>query len=166
MLKRSLPLSFALIVGSLLAAAAEAQDEPPAYGPAIKLATAKKVMAAAEAEAKKHHWPVAIAILDSGGHLVMFQRLENTQLGSIDVALQKAKTAVLYRRPTKAFEERIAAGGVDLKLLKLPGLPMEGGLPILHQGKVIGGIGVSGVKSTEDAQIARAGLAAIKEQNR
>lgn len=143
---------------------ASAQEAPPSYGPAISLATAKKVMAAAEAEANKHKWPVAIAILDSGGHLVLFQRLENTQLGSVKVALKKAKTAVLYRRPTKAFEERIATGGVNLKLLKLPGLPMEGGLPIIQDGKVIGGIGVSGVKSTEDAQVARAGLAAISKR--
>jgi uncharacterized protein GlcG (DUF336 family) len=92
----------------------------------------------------------------------MFQRLENTQLGSIEVALQKAKTSALYRRPTKAFEERIALGGADLKLLKLPGLPLEGGLPIVRDGKLIGAIGVSGVQSVQDAQVGAAGLKAIE----
>jgi uncharacterized protein GlcG (DUF336 family) len=122
---------------------------------------AAKVMAAAEAEAKKQNWPVAIAIVDSGGHLVMFHRLDNTQLGSVEVALGKATTAVNFRRPTKAFEERLAAGGADLKLLRLPGLPLEGGIPIVHQGKLIGGIGVSGVQSHQDAAVANAGLKAL-----
>jgi uncharacterized protein GlcG (DUF336 family) len=136
-------------------------QEPVEYGPPIRLAMAARMMAAAEAEAKKQGWPVAIAIVDSGGHLVAFQRLDNTQLGSIEVALGKAKTAVMYRRPTKAFEDRLAAGGADLKLLRLPGLPLEGGLPIVHQGKLIGGIGVSGVQSSQDAAVATAGLKAL-----
>jgi uncharacterized protein GlcG (DUF336 family) len=138
-----------------------AAQEPTEYGAPIKLGMAAKMMAAAEAEAKKQKWPVAIAIVDSAGYLVLFQRLDNTQLGSVEVAQEKAKTAVMYRRPTKAFEERLAAGGADLKLLKLPGLPLEGGLPIIHEGKIIGGIGVSGVQSSQDAAVAMAGLKAI-----
>jgi glc operon protein GlcG len=151
----SVALTFAL-------AAPAAAQAPPPYGEAITWAQAKKVLAAAEAEAQKQEWPVAIAIVDGSGHLVAFARLENTQLGSIEVALQKAKTAALFRRPTKAFEDALAAGGENIRLLKLPGaLPIEGGLPILHNGKVIGAIGVSGVKSTEDAQVAAAGIAAL-----
>lgn len=136
---------------------------PPPYGEAITSEQAKKVLAAAEAEAKKNNWPVAISIVDGSGFLVAFQRLDNTQLGSVEVSLEKAKTSALFRRPTKAFEEVLEKGGANLKLLKLPGaLPIEGGLPIIHNGKVIGAIGVSGVKSTEDAQVAAAGLEALK----
>lgn len=138
-------------------------QEPIPYGPPITLAQARKVMAAAEAEAVKQNWPVAIAVVDAGGHLILFQRLENTQLGSIEVAQQKAKTSALFRRPTKAFEETLEKGGANLKVLTLPqALPIEGGLPIVVDGKIIGAIGVSGVKSTEDAVVAAAGLAALK----
>jgi len=140
-----------------------AQTAPPEYGPAITLEQARKVIAAAEVEAKKNNWPVAIAVVDGSGFLVAFQRLDNTQLGSVEVSLEKAKTSALFRRPTKAFEDVLAMGGGNLKVLKLPGaLPIEGGLPILVDGKVIGAIGVSGVKSTEDGQIAAAGLEALK----
>lgn len=149
-----------------IASTAVAQEAPPEYGMPIALTAAKKVMAAAEAKAREEKWPVAIAIVDNAGLLVMFQRLENTQLGSVQVALEKAQTAALFRRPTKVFEERIAEGGVNLKLLKLPGgLPMEGGLPIIVDGKVIGGIGVSGVTSTQDGMAAQAGLDALANQN-
>ena len=135
--------------------------EPVPYGTPIDLVTAKKVMAAAEAEAKKNSWSVVIAIVDGGGHLVMLERLDNTQWGSVEIAQRKALTAAKFRRPTRFWEERIAKGGVDLKLLKINGFPMEGGLPIIQQGKVIGAIGVSGVTSTQDAQIGRAGIASL-----
>ena len=142
--------------------AASAQAPVP-YGEAISLETAKKVLAAAEAEAKKNNWPVAIAVVDGAGFLVAFQRLDNTQLGSVEVALEKARTSALFRRPTKVFEDSLALGGGNLKVLKLPGgLPIEGGLPIVIDGKIVGAIGVSGVKSTEDGQIAAAGLEALK----
>lgn len=137
-------------------------DEPPRYGEPISLDAAKQVMQAAERKANDEKWPVAIAIVDSGGHLVMFHRLENTQLGSIEIALQKAKTALMYRRPTKAFEERLAEGGANVKLVQLPGLIFEGGLPIVRDGKVIGAIGVSGVQSHEDAEIGQAGIKALE----
>ncbi len=146
-----------LVVGN----SARAQTPIP-YGEPIKLELANKVIAAAAVEARKNDWPVAIAVVDPAGFLVAFQRLDNTQLGSVEVALEKAKTSALFRRPTKVFEETLAMGGANLKILKLPGgLPVEGGLPILHEGKIIGAIGVSGVKSTEDAQIASAGLEAL-----
>ncbi len=149
-----------LVLGLGQHAAAQA---PMPYGEPISLEHAKKVLAAAEAEANKNEWPVAIAIVDGSGFLVAFHRLNNTQLGSVEVALQKAKTAALFRRPTKVFEDTLATGGASLKVLQLPGaLPVEGGLPIVHGGKIIGAIGVSGVKSTEDAQIATAGLQVLQ----
>lgn len=138
---------------------------PIPYGEPITLEAAKKVIAAAEAEANKNKWPVAIAVVDNAGFLVAFQRLDNTQLGSVEVALEKAKTSALFRRPTKVFEDMLATSGAGNKVLKLPGaLPIEGGIPIIHNGKVIGAIGVSGVKSTEDAQIATAGADVLKPQ--
>ncbi|MBC21116.1 MAG: hypothetical protein CMJ74_12765 [Planctomycetaceae bacterium] len=140
--------------------------EPIPYGAPIDLVTAKKVLAAAEAEAMKNDWPVVIAIVDGGGHLVLLERLDNTQWGSVEIAQLKALTAAKFRRPTRFWEERIAKGGVDLKLLKINGFPMEGGLPIVHQGKVIGAIGVSGVTSTQDAQIGRAGIAVLHNNAR
>jgi uncharacterized protein GlcG (DUF336 family) len=135
---------------------------PLPYGSPISLSVAKKLMAAAEAEAEKQSWPVAIAIVDSGGHLVMLHRRENTQLGSIEICQQKAKTAVMFRRPSKVFQDLVAQGGINLKLLRLSGIPFDGGLPIVHDGKIIGGIGVSGVRSDQDAVVGKAGLAALK----
>lgn len=136
---------------------------PPPYGAPITLKQAHKIVEAAEAEAEKQGWPVAIAVVDGAGHLVLFHRLDNTQYGSVEVAIQKAKTSALFRRPTKVFEDTIAKGAENLKILGLPGAtPIEGGLPIVVDGKLIGAIGVSGVKSTEDAQVATAGLAALK----
>lgn len=135
-------------------------DLPPEYGLSITLSQAKKVMEAAEKEAAKNGWPMVIAIVDTGGHLVMLHRADQAQLGSVTVARLKAETAVRFRRPTKVFEDGIAAGGN--RLLSLPDvLALEGGLPIMHAGKVVGGIGVSGMQSSQDAEVARAGLAAI-----
>jgi glc operon protein GlcG len=132
------------------------------YGEAISLEQAKQVIALAKEEAAKNSWPVAIAVVDGSGFLVAFERLDKTQLGSVEVAIEKAKTSALFRRPTKTFEDTLAMGGANLKLLKLPGaLPIEGGLPIVQGGKIIGAIGVSGVKSVEDGQIAAKGLEAI-----
>lgn len=139
-------------------------QEPAPYGSPIQLEAAGKVMEAATKKAQSNRWPVAIAIYDSTGHLVMFHRLDNTQLGSIEIALEKARSAVIYRRPTRFWEERLAEGGANVKLLKLPGVPFEGGLPIILDGKLIGGIGVSGVTSVQDGEIAAAGLAALTKE--
>ncbi len=152
---------FACLMAMLLVASSLSAQEPLPYGAAVSLESAQRVAAAAAKEAQANKWPVAIAIVDSGGHLVLFHRLDNTQLGSVEVAIEKAKTSVLYRRPTKALEDRIAMGGADVKLLKLPGMPLEGGIPIVHEGKIIGGIGVSGVQSSQDAAVAQAGLKAL-----
>jgi len=152
-----------LVVASVGAQQAPPPASPPAYGTPISLEQAKKVMAGAEAEAKKNNWNVAIAIHDSGGNLVMLQRLDGTQFGSTDVAKDKAYSAVAFRRPTKAFQDAIEQGGGNLRLLKLSGAsPLEGGIPIMADGKIIGSIGVSGVTSQQDAQIARAGAENLK----
>ena len=165
-LSRSWMLVAAVFTGLTLCVGSSASAQAPIpYGESISLEQAKKVIAAAEVEAKKNNWPVAIAVVDGSGFLVAFQRLDNTQLGSVEVALEKAKTSALFRRPTKVFEEMLVTGGAGLKVLKLPGaLPIEGGLPIVKDGKIIGAIGVSGVKSSEDGQIATAGLEVLKPQ--
>jgi glc operon protein GlcG len=133
------------------------------YGAPITLDQAKKVMAAAEAEAKQNNWNVAISIVDSGAHAVMLHRLDGTQLASIRIAEGKARTAVEFRRTTKALEDVIAGGGAGLRYFTVPDVNlMEGGVPIVVDGNVVGAIGVSGVHSTEDAQVAQAGADAIK----
>lgn len=162
----SLAVGTMLILGASLASAqqpAAAPPPPPPYGPPITLEQAKKVMAGAEAEAKKNNWNVVITVLDSGGHLVVMHRLDGTQLGSIEAARDKAYSAVLYRRPTKAFQDLVAQGGANVRLLRLAGAsPLEGGIPIVVDGKLIGAIGVSGVTSEQDAQTAKAGADALK----
>ena len=143
--------------------AAAPPQPPPPYGPAITLEQAKKVMAGAEAEAIKNKWNVVIVVLDSGGNLVALQRMDGAQWGSIEVAREKAYSAVAFRRPTKAFEDAVGQGGSNLRLLRLTGAnPIEGGLPIVVDGKLVGGIGVSGVTAQQDGQIGRAGVEALK----
>ena len=140
----------------------QAQSANPAYGPPIGIENARKIMAGAEAEAAKNSWAVVIAILDSGGNLVMLHRLDDTQLASTELAQGKARTALLFRRPTKVLDDAISSGGVGLRFLALKDIvPLEGGLPIIIDGKIVGAIGVSGVMSGQDAQIARAGLDAV-----
>ena len=123
----------------------------------LTLDGAKKVAAAAEAEARKNNWNVVIAVVDDGGHLLYLQRIDGTQTGSIDVAIQKARTAQAFKRPTKVFEDAIA-GGRNALIALHGALPLEGGLPIMVGGQLVGAIGVSGVKSTEDGQIAKSGV--------
>ena len=144
-----------------LLAAVPAQAQP--YGAPISLEQARKAMAAAEAEARKNNWNVAIAIVDAGGHLVLMQRLDNTQWGSVRVAQEKASGAVAFRRETKAFQDLIEKGGVHLRLLNITGDAgvFEGGVPIVVGGQIVGAIGVSGVTSQQDAQIAKAGVEAL-----
>ena len=135
-----------------------AAQSPPPYGLSINIEQAKKAMAAAEAEARKNNWQVVISIVDTGGHLVMLQRLE-AQNASVDIATGKARTAVNFRRPTKALEDSLAANGSALRILAVPGvMPLQGGLPIVVDGKIVGGIGVSGVTAPQDEVVAKAGL--------
>jgi uncharacterized protein GlcG (DUF336 family) len=158
----SLVLGTVLLLFTAASAIAQAPPPPPPYGAPISLEQAKKVMAGAEAEAKKNNWPVVIVILDSGGQLVMLQRLDNAQWGSVDIAREKARSAVALRRPTKAFQDLIAQGGANLRLLTIGFSVLEGGIPIIVDGKIIGSVGVSGVLSQQDAQTAQAGIDTLK----
>lgn len=172
-------LGAATVAALVLAGSAIAQSPAPAppaaapaprpapYGAPLTLEMAKKAMAAAETEANKNEWPVAIAIVDSGGHLVAFHKIDNTQHASVEIALGKALTAVNLRRPTKVLEDGLAAGptgaSTGVRILSVPGVfPLEGGIPILNDGKIIGAIGVSGVLSSQDAIVARAGADTLK----
>jgi glc operon protein GlcG len=142
-----------------LGAMAQAPQRPP-YGQAINLETAKKMALASAAEAKKNNWNVAIAIVDNHGFLVYYEMMDDTQTGSATVAVDKARSAAMFRRPSKEFEENVTAGRVAI--LGLSGAtPIEGGLPIVVSGKMIGAIGVSGVTSAQDGQIAKAGIEAL-----
>jgi glc operon protein GlcG len=150
----------ALLVGVTVPAGAQQPPPPPTtpYGPPIGLEAAKKAMAAAEAEAEKNNWPMAIVILDSTGHIVMLHRLDNTQYGSIRVAQDKAQTALDFRRPSKVFEDLVAQGGIGMRTLGLRGAtPLEGGVPIIADGKIIGAVGVSGATAQQDGQVAKIG---------
>ena len=142
--------------------AAPAPPPTTPYGTPITLDAAKKAMAAAEAEAMKNNWPLAIVIVDSGGNLVMLHKLDNTQYGSIRIAEGKARTALDFRRLTKVFEDGVAGGGIGLRILSLGVTAAEGGLPIVVDGKIVGAIGASGALSTQDAQAAQAGADALK----
>ena len=163
--KTALASIFAIVLGTAAASAQQPPSAPPTtpYGTPIGLEAAKKVMAAAEAEAVKNNWGMAIAILDSTGHLVMLHKLDNTQYGSILVAEDKARTALDFRRPSKVFEDLVAQGGLGIRTLGLRGAtPLEGGLPIVVDGKIIGAIGVSGATAVQDGQVAKAGADAAK----
>ena len=151
--------AFALSAGSVLAQPAGAT---PPYGPPITLDDAKRAMAAAELDAAKNSWQVAITILDSGGNLVMFHKFDNTQLQSIGASQGKARTALFFKRPSKALDDAIAAGGAGMRLLAVKDItPLEGGLPIMVDGKIVGAIGVSGALSSQDVQVAKAGVDAL-----
>lgn len=156
---------FALMIrtiGVCLLAAAASFAAELATRKALTLAAAKEIAAAAEAEAVKNKWNVVIVILDDGGNPLYLQRMDDVQTGSIDVAMQKAQSAVRFRRPTKAFEEALTGG--RQAILRLPGaMPIEGGVPLMKDGRVIGAIGVSGVTSQQDGQIAAAGVTALEK---
>ena len=155
-------LSLVAATALLFVATSASAQAPAPYGPAITLEQAKKVMAGAEAEANKNKWPVVIAILDSGGQLVMLHRLDNAQWGSVEIAKEKARSSVALRRPTKALQDLVSQGGANLRLLNIGYSVLEGGIPIIVDGKIIGSVGVSGVTSQQDAQIGQAGIDALK----
>jgi uncharacterized protein GlcG (DUF336 family) len=151
-------------LGSFLAvSAACALAQVPSYGTSINLEQAKKVVAAAAAEARKNSWPVAIAVLDTSGNLIAFEKMDDTQTASIMVAQDKGKSAAIYRRPTKVMEDAVAGGGAGIRFLNLrDASTVEGGLPITVGGKIIGAIGVSGVTSQQDGMVAKAGAESMK----
>jgi glc operon protein GlcG len=165
----ALACALALSAGPAIVPAMAQQPAAPApasaalpYGPPITLDQAKRAMAAAELEAAKNSWQVAITILDSGGNMIMFHRVDNTQLSATTVSEGKARTALQFKRPSKALDDAIAAGGAGMRLLALKDItPLEGGMPVIVDGKIIGAIGVSGTLSSQDAQVAKAGAEAL-----
>jgi uncharacterized protein GlcG (DUF336 family) len=151
-----------LFATALLALAALPLQAQVATKPTLTLELAKKIAAQAAVEAAKNKWTVVIAIVDDGAHLVYLEKIDGTQIGSIEVAQEKAKTALKFKRPTKAFEDLVAGGRTAM--LSLPGVvAVEGGLPLMVDGTPIGAIGVSGVKSSEDGVIAAAGASVLAQ---
>ena len=145
---------------ALFGAQVSAQDVRPGYGPSINTAAAKKVAAGVIAECAKNKWNIAVAIVDTAGGLIYFERMEDTQTASLDIAIMKAKAAATYRRPTRVWADVIAKSGPAV--MTLPGVVASpGGVPIFVGGKVIGGVGVSGVTGDQDEQCAKAGLAGM-----
>ncbi len=154
-----------LALGCTDAALAQTPAAPPRtpYGEPLSLDMAKQALAAAEAEAAKNGWPMAIAIVDPGSNLVALHRMDNTQMGSIRLAEGKARTAAEFRRPSRVLQDAVTGGGVGLWWLRADGVvPLEGGVPIVVNGKIVGAIGVSGAASAQDAQTAQAGADALK----
>jgi len=136
---------------------------PDVYGLSINLDTAKKIAASAITEARKNNWTMAVAVVDTGGNLVYFEKMDGTQTGSVRVAISKGRSAVLFKRPTKAFQDMLATGGEGLRVLRLEGaVPVEGGLPLLMDGKIVGAIGISGGTSQQDGVVAKAGADTLK----
>jgi glc operon protein GlcG len=163
-------LSLLLVLAALSCAGpVAAQDPPPTpappplpYGAPIGLDDAKKAAAAAVEEVKKiGAAPNAIAIVDHGGFLIYFERMDNTQLGSVEIAIDKARSAALFRRPSKVFEDALAGGRTAILALR-GATPVEGGLPLVSAGKIVGAIGASGGTAQQDGQVAKAGADTIK----
>lgn len=145
--------------GVLLGLSQSALAQVPQYGANVNLEQARKLVAAAVADSRRQNLPMAIAVVDTAGQLVAFERMDNTQTASTGIAQDKASSAAMYRRPTKVFQDVLAAGGVGLRVLTLRGAnTVEGGLPIVVDGKIIGGIGVSGGTSEQDGVVAKAAL--------
>jgi glc operon protein GlcG len=153
----------ATIAAMLLASAFEVSAQAVPYGAPISTDNAKKVSAATLAEARKNNWTMAVAITDPAGVLVYFERMDGTQNAVQDVAIAKARSAALFKRPTKAFQDEVAAAGIGLRYLTLPGVvAAEGGIPLVIDGKIVGAIGTSGGSYAQDGQVATAGAAALK----
>ena len=136
---------------------------PNPYGTSVGLEDAKKAAAPAIAEARRNNWLMAVAVVDPAGNLVYFEKMDGTQTGSVAVAVAKARSAALFKRPTKVFQDAVAGGGAGLRILGLEGaVPLDGGFPIVIDGRIVGAIGASGATGEQDAQCAAAGLAALK----
>lgn len=132
------------------------------YGLSIDIERAKRAAAAAVAVARNNNWAMAVAIVDTAGLLVYFEKMDDTQVGSVRVAMDKARSAAIFKRPTKAFQDTLAAGGAGVRILKIrDAVPAEGGLPLAVGGKIVGAIGVSGGTSEQDGQCAQAGVNAL-----
>ncbi len=155
--------SLGVLVLALTAGTASAQQLAAPYGAPIDSETAKKIAATALAEARRNNWRMAAAVVDPSGELVYFEKVDGTQIASNDIAIDKARSSVRFKRPTKAFQDALAAGGAELRFLGLRGVvPAEGGVPIVVDGRVVGAIGVSGGTGAQDERCAAAGAAAVK----
>ena len=157
--KALFPSALLSVVTIIVASTAWAQS--PSYGPDITLANAKKLAATALAEAQKNNWNVAIAIVDNHGALVYYERMDDTQSASPVIAIEKARSAAMFRRTTRVMEDTVNKGRTSFLGIPLA-TPIAGGLPIVVAGKIAGGIGVSGVTSDQDEQVAKAGLEGLK----
>ena len=153
-----------VILTSILCSLASAPAQMPnPYGSPITVENARKAAAPALAEAARNKWTVAVAIVDPAGTLVYYEKMDNTQNGSANIAIDKARSAALFKRPTKAFQDALATGGEGLRVLRLQGaMPVEGGFPLVMEGQIVGGIGVSCATSAQDAQCAKAGADSLK----
>src|SRR6185295_19155872 len=155
--------SILFAAAALFVCAMPAASQTMSYGPNINVETAKKLAAPAIAEARKNNWNMAVAIVDTAGDLVYFEKMDDTQAGSVQIAQSKARSAARFKRPTKAFQDALAAGGEGLRLLALEGaVPVEGGIPLVSGGKIVGAIGASGGTSQQDGVVAQAGASALK----
>jgi uncharacterized protein GlcG (DUF336 family) len=163
-MKHHLLTCLALLAAVALApGSAAAQGQPNMYGPSVTSDQAKTAAAAAIAEARKNQWTMAIAIVDPAGDLVYFEKMDNTQVGSVDVARAKAVASARFKRPTKAFQDALAAGGEGWRILSLEGaVAVEGGLPLIIGGRIVGAIGASGGSSQQDGVVAAAGAGTLK----
>jgi uncharacterized protein GlcG (DUF336 family) len=156
-------MRFIGVVVLALSATTLSAQMPNPYGAPINGENAKKAAAAALAEARKNNWNMAAAVVDPAGDLVYFEKLDGTQAASVNIAVDKARSSARFKRPTKALQDVLAAGGEGLRLLGLQGaVPVDGGVPILIDGKIVGAIGLSGGTSAQDGQCAGAGAAAVK----
>lgn len=160
---KSATMGLSLVLFATAVISSAVGQMPNGYGPPIALEVAKKVAAPAIAEASKNNWTIAVAIVDPAGNLVYYEKMDNTQLGSAHASVDKARTAALYKRPTKAFQDALANGGENWRILSLPNVvASEGGIPLLIDGKIVGAIGISGMTSAQDGQCAKAAAEALK----
>jgi len=154
---------FVVTVLIALAAAPAFAQMPNPYGASISLESARKLAALSVAEAGKNGWKMAIAVVDIAGDLVYFEKMDGTQVASVNIAQDKARSSVRFKRPTKAMQDILAGGGAGVRFLALQGaVPVEGGLPIVMDGKIVGAIGASGGTSEQDGQAAKAGADSVK----
>jgi len=156
-------IKFPFVLIAVLCAMSALAQAPMPYGAPVGVENAKKAAAAALDEARKNNWKMAVAVVDPGGILVYYEKMDNTQTASADIAIEKARTAVGFKRPTKVFQDAVAGGGAGLRILGIPGaVPVEGGIPLVVEGQIVGAIGVSGDSSDHDGICATAGAGTIK----
>ncbi len=162
-MRTTLTMTLGAGVMALLCALPARAQMPNPYGASITLDAARKAAAPALAEAQKNNWRMAVAVVDISGDLVFFEKMDGTQAASVNIAADKARSAARFKRPTKALQDALAAGGAGMRMLALEGaVPVEGGIPLVADGKIVGAIGVSGGTSEQDGQCAKAGADSVK----